>query len=225
MSMNKMSYKLHPWHGLELGEKSPDQVSCYIEMVPTDNVKYELDKKSGILRVDRPQQYSSYCPSLYGLLPRTYCGKRVGKYCGDKIGVPEIQGDADPLDICVLAEKAIVRGDIIVQAIPIGGLRLIDGEQADDKIIAVLAGDYLYGDLRDIKECSCNMLDRLRHYFLTYKDHPGEEGERQIQITHVYGREEAHEVIRLSALDYEESTSEVLGHCFDSVVGSTDDTC
>jgi inorganic pyrophosphatase len=72
-----MLYRSHPWHGLSLGEKAPEIVQCYIEMVPTDTVKYELDKETGILKVDRSQKFSSLCPSLYGFLPQTYCGSSV----------------------------------------------------------------------------------------------------------------------------------------------------
>ena len=71
---------------LSLGENAPEIVNCYIEMVPTDTVKYELDKATGILKVDRPQKFSSLCPSLYGLLPQTYCGPLVAKYCIEKTG-------------------------------------------------------------------------------------------------------------------------------------------
>ena len=77
-------YRSHPWHGLQLGEQSPEIVNCYIEIVPMDTVKYELDKTTGILKVDRPQKYSSVCPSLYGLLPKTYCGDLIAEHCMKK---------------------------------------------------------------------------------------------------------------------------------------------
>lgn len=196
-----MLFRSHPWHGMSLGDKAPEAVNCYIEIVPTDTVKYELDKETGILKIDRPQKYSSLCPSLYGLLPKTYCGPLTAEYCMKKTGLKNIKGDEDPLDICVLTERAIPRGDIILQAYPIGGLRMIDGEEADDKIIAVLQGDYVYGNFKDISECPENIVERLRHYFLTYKDSPDKKNGR-VQITHTYGREESHEVIRLSEQDY-----------------------
>lgn len=198
-----MLYRSHPWHGLPLGEKAPELVNCYIEMVPSDTVKYELDKATGILKVDRPQKYSSLCPTLYGLLPQTYSGPRGADYCIQKTGISGIVGDGDPLDICVFTEKGIVRGDIIIRALPIGGFRLIDGEEADDKIIAVLVGDFVYEKFRDVSECPENLIERLRHYFLTYKDTP-ERIHTNVRITHLYGREEAYEVIRLACLDYAE---------------------
>ena len=84
-----------------------------------------------------------------------------------------IVGDGDPMDICVLTEKSIGHGDLLVQAIPIGGLRMIDGNEADDKIIAVMRDDALYGQLTDIAQCPPSVIERLRHYFLTYKHAPG----------------------------------------------------
>ncbi len=198
-----MLYRSHPWHGMSLGEKAPEVVNCYIEMVPTDTVKYELDKETGILKVDRPQKFSSLCSSLYGLLPQTYCGPKVAKYCIEKTGRTQVVGDEDPLDICVLTEKVIPRGDIMLRAYPIGGFRLIDGEQADDKIIAVLMGDFIYEKFKDISECPENVIERLRHYFLTYKDDP-DRVKAHVQITHTYGVKEAHQVIRLSQQDYKD---------------------
>jgi inorganic pyrophosphatase len=194
-------HRLHPWHGLSLGEDTPNVVNCYIEMVPTDTVKYELDKTTGILKVDRPQKFSSLCPTLYGLLPQTYCGTSVAKHCIGKTGRKNIVGDGDPLDICVLTEKVILRGDIMLRAHPVGGFRLIDGEEADDKIIAVLMGDYIYGKCKDITELPENIVERLRHYFLTYKDSP-DRVNSIVQITHTYGADEAHEIIKLSQEDY-----------------------
>src|ERR1700722_18778022 len=175
LSMNKNNtkcpqqnafYRFHPWHGLSLGEKSPQIINCYIEMVPTDTVKYELDKTTGILKVDRPQKYSSLCPSLYGLIPKTYAGQGVADYCIEKTGRSHLKGDGDPLDICVLTEKVIVRGDIIVRAVPIGGFRLLDGDEVDDKIIGIMVDDLVYGEIKNISECPQNLLERLRNYFL-----------------------------------------------------------
>nr|WP_166156464.1 inorganic pyrophosphatase [Neochlamydia sp. AcF84]NGY95296.1 Inorganic pyrophosphatase [Neochlamydia sp. AcF84] len=201
--MANMIYRSHPWHGLSLGPLMPQIVNCYIEIVPTDTIKYELDKETGILKVDRPQKYSSVCPSLYGLLPKTYCGPHLASYCMQKTGLKSIEGDGDPLDICVFTEKVIPRGDIILKAIPIGGFRLIDGNEADDKIIAVMADDLVYGSLQNIHECSPSLIERLRHYFLTYKDSP-ERTYSTVQITHIYDVKEAHHVIKLALQDYED---------------------
>lgn len=193
----------HPWHGIEIGKEAPQVVNTYIETVPTDTVKYEIDKKSGFLKVDRPQKYSSICPTLYGFIPQTYCGKQIAEFCRQHTGRPQIVGDDDPLDICVLTEKTISHGDIIVHAIPIGGFRMIDQGQADDKIIAVMHADGLYSRWRDVSDCPPAFIDRLKHYFLTYKDLPGSQ-ERLCEITDIYDREEALEVIRRARLDYAE---------------------
>jgi len=88
-----------------------------------------------------------------------------------------------------------------MQAIPIGGLRMIDNNEADDKIIAVMRDDALYGQLSDITQCPASVIERLRHYFLTYKHAPGSP-EHKVEITHVYGRDEAYEAIRRSQADY-----------------------
>ena len=197
-----LRYKSHPWHGLEVGDDAPEVVTAFIEMVPTDTVKYELDKVSGYIKIDRPQKYSNVVPALYGFIPQSYCGGLVAEYAMQQTQRTDIQGDCDPLDICVLTERTISHGDIIARVRPIGGFRMLDGNEADDKIIAVLKHDATYNVYNDISELPHIVVDRLKHYFLTYKDMPGEEGQRKVEITHVYGREEAYEVIRRSLEDY-----------------------
>ncbi len=197
----------HPWHGVPIGNDASDEIHCYIEIVPTDTVKFELDKSTGLLKADRPQKYSNYCPTLYGLIPQTYAGKRVGDYCSEKAGRRGIMGDKDPLDICILTEKPILRGDILVTAVPIGGIRAIDGNEADDKIIAVMKGDFIYGHVKDISECPENLIERLKHYFLTYKESAEElcnKSKRRMEIIEVYNKKQAMEVIALAEADYDE---------------------
>ncbi len=198
-----MRFRQHPWHGLELGTSSPQIVNCYVEMVPTDTVKYEIDKITGILKVDRPQKYSSICPSLYGFLPQTYAGEKVAKYCAEKSGRSGLIGDGDPLDVCILTQNVIAHGDLIVRSVPIGGFRLLDGEEVDDKIISVMVEDLVFGNIKDIDECPQSLIEQLRHYFLTYKDAPGKSS-FQTEIIATYGREEAQKVIELGALDYQD---------------------
>ena len=197
-------FKAHPWHGIVPGADAPAVVNAYIEIVPTDAVKYELDKASGYLRVDRPQRFSSMCPTPYGFIPQTFCGASVAALCQSRTGRDGIRGDGDPLDICVLTERPAAHGDFFVRALPIGGLRMIDGNEADDKIIAVLESDVTYGHLRDIADAPAGLVDRLQHYFLSYKQLP-QEVPRRIEITEVYNREEASEVIRRSIEDYRSS--------------------
>ena len=195
-----LRYKSHPWHGVEIGKDAPNVVTCFIEMVPTDTVKYEVDKNSGYLRIDRPQKYSNIVPALYGFIPQTYSGQRVADLSIQKTDNPKIKGDGDPIDICILTEKEITHGDILVEARPIGGFRMIDGSEADDKIIAVLHNDAVYGGYKDVKDCPPAVINRLKHYFLTYKDLPG--NPRDCEITHTYGIKEAHDVIKRSVEDY-----------------------
>ena len=194
-------FRAHPWHGVPTGADAPQVITVYVEIVPTDTVKYEVDKPSGILKIDRPQLYSNVCPTLYGFIPRTYCGNRVARACEERTGRTGIVGDGDPLDICILTENKIPHGDILVQAVPIGGLRMIDGNEADDKIIAVLKNDAAYAPWKDVSDCPPSLIDRLRHYFLTYKQAPDASG-RPVEIAEVYGRSDAHEVIQASCADY-----------------------
>ena len=214
-----LRYKSHPWHGLEVGEDAPEIVTAFIEMVPTDTVKYELDKVSGYIRIDRPQKYSNVVPALYGFIPQSFCGGSVAEYCMQRSGKQNIKGDGDPLDICVLTEKTIAHGDIIATVKPIGGFRMLDGDEADDKIIAVLRNDATYRGYNDIEELPHIVVDRLKHYFLTYKDMPVSdregEGQKRVEIVGTYGREEAYEVIRRSLEDYKchfEGLEEILRH-------------
>lgn len=195
-----LRYKSHPWHGVSIGEEAPDKVTCFIEMVSTDTVKYEVDKDSGYLKIDRPQKYSTTVPALYGFLPQTFSGDTVAQMSNDALNRDDILGDGDPIDVCVLTEKTITHGDILVRAKPIGGIRMIDHNQADDKIICVLRHDAVYGHMEDISQLPSLVVERLRHYFLTYKDLPGEK--RNVEITHIYGADEAKQVILRSVEDY-----------------------
>lgn len=198
-----LRYKSHPWHGIPIGEEAPDVVTTFIEVIPSDLVKYEVDKLTGYLKIDRPQKFSNIVPALYGFIPQTYCKEQVAAYCMEKTGRDNIEGDDDPLDVCVLTEREITHGNVIVKARPIGGFRMIDGGEADDKIIAVLEKDEIYADWQNISDMPDVMVDRLKHYFLTYKQLPGEK--QKCEITHTYGREEAQEVVRRSQIDYEKA--------------------
>ena len=198
--MSAIPFRPHPWHGIDPGPRFPDVVTAYIELVPTDGVKYEIDKRTGYLKVDRPQRFSSFCPTLYGFVPKTYCGDGVAAYA--LAGSPPVdRGDGDPLDICVLTDRPISRGEILVEVRPIGGLRMVESAEADDKVLAVLLGDPTYGDLQDIDALPTSVIDRLRHYFLTYKRIPGEAGP-EITVDPVYGAADARRVLQASREDY-----------------------
>lgn len=187
------TWRPHPWHGVAIGPQAPQVVQAYIEITPFDLVKYEIDKVSGFLCVDRPQRTSSQPPSLYGFIPRTLSGPRVGALTPAARG-----GDGDPIDICVLSERPINARDILLQAKVIGGLSMVDAGEADDKIVAVLCGDFVWGDIEDIEDLPPVLVERLRHYFATYKLLPGTEPN---QLT-PYGKAQAQAVIAASLLDY-----------------------
>lgn len=195
-------FKAHPWHGIAIGADAPNIVTAFIEIVPTDNVKYEIDKESGYLKIDRPQKFSNVVPALYGFVPQTYCDVKIAEFASIKAGKHIERGDGDPLDILVLTEHTITHNDIMLQAIPIGGLRLIDKGEADDKIIAVLKSDEIYNTWKEITDVPPTIMNRLKHYFLTYKNLPGATTPT-CEIANVYGREEAHEVINRSREDYQ----------------------
>src|SRR6186713_105087 len=187
--------KAHPWHGVSIGEGVPDEVTVFIEIVPRDTVKYEVDKETGYLKIDRPQQYSNVVPANYGFIPQTYCAERIAGLAREgSEGIGIADGDGDPLDILVLSEHHIPRGDIILKARPIGGFCLIDGGEADDKIIAVLKGDKVFEQYGEISDLPKGILERFEHYFLTYKSLPDEPN--VCEIAYSYGREDSYGVIR-----------------------------
>ena len=190
-------WRRHPWHGLyaRTDEQPETSVQAYVEMLQTDTVKYELDKASGFLVVDRPQRTTSSPPANYGFIPRTYCAEEVAGLCPDT----DI-ADGDPLDICVFSERIINRSDIVLRARVVGGIGMLDKGEADDKIIAILEGDNIWGDAQDISQLPPIKIERLQHYFLTYKMVPGEE--LNIKVDRVYGREEALQVIAAAERDY-----------------------
>jgi inorganic pyrophosphatase len=195
-------WRPHPWHGLEPGPDAPRVVNAYIEITPFDLMKYEVDKASGYLRVDRPQRTSSQPPCLYGFVPQTYCGERVRRL------TPECErGDGDPLDICVISERPINHSEVLLRAVVLGGLKIIDRGEADDKIIAVLEGDYVWGNATELDELPPALLERIEHYFATYKLVPDEPP--KIALAGRYGYAQAAAVIRASIEDYRESFPEV----------------
>ncbi|MEX1019477.1 MAG: inorganic pyrophosphatase [Litorilinea sp.] len=188
-------WRPHPWHGLDVGPNPPQMVHAYIEITPFDLVKYEIDKTTGYLRVDRPQRTSSQPPALYGFIPRTYCDAQVAA-----LSSAADKGDGDPLDICVLSERPISRPEVILNARVIGGLDINDGGEADDKIIAVLQNDNVWGKAQDITDVPEILIERLSHYFSTYKMIPGQPS--QLRVERVYDCAHAMRVINAAMQDY-----------------------
>ncbi|MFT4647515.1 MAG: inorganic pyrophosphatase [Glaciecola sp.] len=191
-------FRAHPWHGLPIGDRAPDVVESYIEITPFDVVKYEIDKRTGYLRVDRPQGSSALPPFLYGFIPGTYCGDRVAN-----LTVSASIGDQDPLDICVLSQQRIERADIVLSARVLGGIQLVDGGEADDKIIAVLDNDQVFKSAKELSHVPETVINRMVHYFATYKMDINT-GENTIKVMGTYGADHARKVIRASIEDYKE---------------------
>lgn len=190
-------WRPHPWHGLSVGPDPPGLVHAFIEITPFDTMKYEVDKATGYLRVDRPQRSSSQPPSLYGFIPRTYCSSRV-----KALSPHAAKGDGDPLDICVISERPISRSEVIIDARVVGGIHMLDKGEADDKIIGVLGNDSFWSQVNDLADLPPVLVDRLRHYFATYKLVPGDSS--PVSVDNVYGRDHAYRVIRAAMEDYEE---------------------
>jgi len=189
-------YRPHPWHGLEAGPAPPGLLNVFVEITPFDLIKYEVDKVSGYLRVDRPQRGSSYPPCLYGFIPRTYCAERV-----QRLSPRSRRGDGDPLDVCVVSERHITRSEVLLRARVVGGLQMVDGGEADDKIVAVLESDHVYRAARGIRDLPPVLVERIEHYFGTYKLVPGRPN--TVTIERVYGRAQALRVVRAAMADYD----------------------
>ncbi len=194
-------WRPHPWHGLEIGPEPPVRVHAYIEMTPFDYIKYEVHKATGYLYVDRPQRTSALPPTLYGFVPRTYCDEHVRK-----LSQNAIRGDGDPLDICVVSERPINRSEILLNAVVVGVIQLVDHDEADDKVIAVLENDLIYGQVRDISELPKVLVERMQHYFKTYKMIPGQEP--AIELINVSGSEKAKMIVEAAIKDYQDTFGE-----------------
>ncbi len=174
-------------------------MDAYIEITPNDGVKYEIDKLTGYLRVDRPQGSAALPPTLYGFVPRTYCGDRVAA-----LTPAATQGDGDALDICVLSQQRIERAEVVTPARVLGGVRLLDNGEADDKIIAVLDSDPVFKYAKDLRNLPDAVVNRIVHYFGTYKLEMSSDADNPIEVLETYGADEAHEVVLASMADYEE---------------------
>ncbi len=197
MTTDFYRWRPHPWHGLDVGADAPEVVTAYLEITPFDSMKYEVDKKTGYLRIDRPQRGSSLPPCSYGFIPRTYANRRVASLSkGAK------KGDGDPLDICLISEQPINRAEIMVSARVLGGFCMIDEGAADDKIIAVLDEDAIWGKARRLADLPKGMINRIRHYFSTYKLNSASQSPVKIEAT--YGVRTARRVIRAGMEDYAE---------------------
>lgn len=145
-----ISNQFNPWHHVSPGDKLPDVVNGIIEIPKGTRAKYELDKESGLLRLDRVLYSSVYYPANYGFIPKTYCD------------------DKDPLDILILTQIDVVPL-CIVPAKVIGVMRMLDNGEADDKIISVAEGDPSVSHIEDISELPQHFISELRNFFEDYK--------------------------------------------------------
>lgn len=170
---------INPWHDVELGENVPDIVNSIIEIPEVSRAKYELDKKTGLLKLDRVLFSALYYPANYGFIPRTL---------GD---------DNDPLDILVLSQIAI-EPLCIVESKVIGVMRMLDQNEADDKIIAVAAKDMSVGHINDISELPVHFIKELKHFFEEYKklEH------KTVKVEHFQEKKVATQIIIKSIENY-----------------------
>src|SRR5215813_7969130 len=170
---------VNPWHDVELGGAIGEHFRCVIEIPKGSKVKYELDKKTGLLWLDRVLHSAVHYPANYGFLPQTYCG------------------DGDPLDVLVLGQEPVVPL-CVLRARAIGVLAMSDDKGADDKIIAVHVDDPEYEPYRDIAELPRHRLKELERFFLDYKvlEHKG------VNVEDLKGRARAEDIVREAARLY-----------------------
>ncbi|GJZ19718.1 soluble inorganic pyrophosphatase 1 [Tanacetum coccineum] len=145
-SLSRRSVAAHPWHDLEIGPGAPQIVNVVIEITKGSKVKYELDKKTGLIKVDRILYSSVVYPHNYGFIPRTLCE------------------DNDPMDVLVLMQEPVLPG-CFLRARAIGLMPMIDQGEKDDKIIAVCADDPEYRHYTDISQLPPHRLQEIRRFF------------------------------------------------------------
>ncbi|KAJ3673798.1 hypothetical protein LUZ60_005790 [Juncus effusus] len=155
-SLSRRSVAAHPWHDLEIGPGAPNVFNVVVEITKGSKVKYELDKKTGLIKVDRVLYSSVVYPHNYGFIPRTLCE------------------DGDPMDVLVLMQEPVIPG-CFLRAKPIGVMPMIDQGEKDDKIIAVCADDPEYRHLSDLSELSPHRLNEIRRFFEDYKKNENKE--------------------------------------------------
>lgn len=173
---------MHPWHDVELGDDIERQFHAIIEIPKGSKAKYELDKRTGLLYLDRVLHSAVHYPANYGFLPRTYCP------------------DGDPLDILVLGQEPVLPL-CILRARAIGVITMTDEKGQDDKIIAVHVDDPEYAHYRDVAELPPHRLRELKRFFLDYKVLEN----KAVNVEEVRGRADAQEVVRAAITLYRET--------------------
>ena len=160
------------WHDIDPERIKKDDFVAVIEISKGGRNKYELDKPTGMLKLDRVLYTSTHYPANYGFIPRTYAG------------------DNDPLDVLVLCQEKIV-SLALVEAYPIGVLKMIDGDEYDEKIIAISKQDPFLNEYQDITEVPSHISAEIMHFFEVYKKLEG----KQTTVDKIMGREEAERII------------------------------
>ena len=168
------------WHDFPAKDITPTDFSAVIEISKGSKCKYELDKETGMLRLDRVLYTATHYPANYGFIPRTYAD------------------DGDPLDVLVLCSEPIVPMTL-VQVFPIGAMRMIDGGKLDDKIIAVPVSDPTYRGIKSIDELPAHIFDEIMHFFTVYKQLEN----KQTAVKTLFDYKEAIEIIRLAIESYD----------------------
>ncbi len=176
--------KSNPWHSVKIGDNSPEFVNGIIEIPTGTRAKYELDKESGLIKLDRVLYSSIYYPANYGFIPRTYCD------------------DNDPLDILVLSQVTLVPLCIVSSKV-IGVMRMKDGGEHDDKIIAVAENDMSVNHYNDISELPPHFIKELRSFFEDYKKLEN----KTVEVTKFQNAEIARKIVNQSVIDYKKLIS------------------
>ncbi len=176
-----MAQKFNAWHDVSRGENLPNEVNGIIEIPKGTRAKYELDKNSGLLKLDRVLYSSVYYPANYGFIPKSYCD------------------DKDPLDILILSQIDVVPMCIVPSKV-IGVMRMLDNGEADDKIIAVAAGDPSVNHINDISELPAHFISEMRNFFEDYKKLEN----KTVVVEEFLNRETAIEILQESFKMYEE---------------------
>ncbi|MDX2190102.1 MAG: inorganic diphosphatase [Bacteroidota bacterium] len=163
----------NPWHDVSFGDNAPEFVRAIIEIPKGSKCKYELDKESGLLKLDRVLFSSVHYPANYGFIPKTYCD------------------DNDPLDILVICSEDVVPM-CLIEAKVIGVMQMIDGDEQDDKIIAVAKNDMSANYINDIDQLPPHTLVEMRRFFEDYK----KAEHKQVIVENFYGKSKALEIIK-----------------------------
>ncbi len=177
---------MHPWHEVEIGENAPSVVHAIIEVPKGSKAKYELDKKSGLVILDRILFSSVHYPANYGFIPKTYCE------------------DHDPLDILVLGQEAAVPL-CIMRAKPIGVMKMLDQGEADDKIIAVHLDDPEFSQIESLADLPPHRMKEIQRFFEDYKSLEN----KIVKVEKFFGRDEAFRVIDAAVLLYKNSAAQI----------------